>query len=90
MKPGEFYKVKRTPVTRYCGVRTWGGAKGDENAWPGEVGEVVKREWTAWDGSAMSGLWIEFSRGRSKCIDSLSDDDRAEFLRVKAPAKEAA
>ena len=85
MREGERYRVKHTPILRQYGVRTRGAwqAKGDDRAWPGEVGVVVRRTWTAHDGSAMSGLWLQFERGRDLCVDSLSDEALADFARVR-------
>ncbi len=87
MKAGERYRVKSTQITRRYGVRVRGGARGDDCAWPGEVGTVVERRWTAaTTGEAMSGLWLEFPRGRSHAVRCL---DPADFVRVKAPKAEA-
>ena len=84
MKPGERYRVKSTPILRRYGVRTGGSwqAKGDDRAWPGDVGIVVERRWTAHDGSTCSDLRLEFDRGRS--VDAVTAD-LADFVRVRFP-----
>ncbi len=81
---GQQWKVKTTPITRKYGVRTGGAwaAKADCVAWPGEVGTVAEHTWTAAsDGTPMSALFLEFSRGRQVSVDNA---DLADFLKVKS------
>lgn len=83
---GQRWKVKRNPITKQYGVRTHGAwqAKGDDHAWPGEVGTVVEWTWTTTDGAPMSCLKLEFERGRAVSVDLA---DLCDFLIVSKPAK---
>ena len=87
VKPGEAFKVKSTPITREFGFRVYGQSAADCKAWPGEVGVVVERKWTAAsNGQPMSGLWLEFSRGRSVSLGSdeqFFNGDAEYLIRVK-------
>lgn len=85
MKPGDRYRVKSTAVLRRYGIRTYGTfqAKGDDHVWPGDSGTVVERRWTPGSGPPSSGLWLEFSRGRSLCVDTLSTESRKDFALVR-------
>lgn len=86
MKPGEFYAVKRTPSLVRCGIRTYGAwqADGDSAAWPGDTGTVVERKWTTSDGTTCVSLHLEFSRGRSVCLDGKDRVYRDQFKLVPA------
>lgn len=91
VREGEFYKVKANPETRKYGLTTRGPwqARGDDRAWPGEVGKVERRTWTTTDGHENSGLWLAFSRGRQIALMSEGrfwDRDAENLLKVKAPS----
>jgi hypothetical protein len=84
MKNGERYKVKSNPQNRRYGVRCYNPTfENDCHLAPGEIGTVVERRWVAGDGSKMSGLWLEFNRGRQKSVDHMDPMDRGQFIRVK-------
>ena len=96
IKAGDQFKVKSTPITRKYGVSVGGPwrAKGDDVAWPGEIGVVERSEWKGGDHD-MHGYWLVFSRGRRvamegrdhqiDCLDAepIALRNPEDFLRVK-------
>jgi hypothetical protein len=95
VKPGEWYRVKATPLLRRYGVSVSGALdRADTAAWPLEVGTVELRTWTSRSGEPMSALWLVFSRGRRVSIPCVPEDDtgywrealrefKAQFVKVK-------
>jgi len=80
---GDRFKVVTNSHTREFGYRTYSAStiNGDDRAWPGEIGTIEERKWTCHDGSSNSGLWLEFSRGRSRALDSDNVLADADYLR---------
>jgi hypothetical protein len=81
VKPGEWYRVKATPLLRRYGVSVSGATdRADSAAWTLEVGTVELRTWTAHNGDTMSALRLTFSRGRSVMIPRVPEDDTGYWL----------
>jgi len=79
---GDRFKVVSNELTKRYGYAVFLVASdSDSRAWPGEIGTIAKREWIAIDGSANSGLWLEFSRGRDRALDSDNVLADADYLR---------
>lgn len=96
MTIGEQYRVKHTAVLRKYGVRVGGPFvdKGDEVAWPGDVGTVTDSSYVHQpSGERVTYITLEFSRGRRLVLD-VTEDGRivwpglgahvADFVRVAA------
>jgi hypothetical protein len=67
---GDQFKIKATPITRKYGVSVGGAwrAKGDDAAWPGEIGTVERSEWQGGN-HTMHAYWLVFSRGRQIAME---------------------
>lgn len=66
LKEGQRVRIVHNPITRKYGVRVSGpfASPGDDVAWPGEIGTVVRMPYTASNGEQMAAWFIEFERAR--------------------------
>lgn len=91
LKDGDKIRLLYKSWLRRYGVRVGNRIDGfmgsDCIVWPGEIGVIEYREWTAHSGEPMSRVSVEFSRGRHTWLDMLAPDEWVKVPKSKKQTK---